>query len=240
VEGVQSGSKSGGAGAKDAEAGRLTRSDLEQGVARAIYRSTALAARILDDAELEASRRACLRGWSGKTDLWIFAYGSLVWNPLFRYVDCRPAHVHGYHREFCLRSILGRGSPDRPGLVLGLDRGGSCRGVAYRLPAAEVDEDLRLLWRREMVVGSYVPKWLRTDLGGRYVVALAFVVNRAHPQYAGTLPDEELLETMRTASGKWGSSHDYLVRTLAGLRAHGIRDRHLEAIARRLADAAPG
>ncbi len=221
------------------KASDLTRADLERAVARELYSRTHLASRVLSDADLEDSRRTIFRD-RPPGDVWVFAYGSLIWNPLFGYDERLSARIHGYHRELCLRSILGRGSLDRPGLVLGLDLGGSCHGLVYRLPAAEAEEDLRLLWRREMVVGSYRPRWVKAKADGRVVDALAFVVNRHHPQYAARVSEAEVVETLLTARGAWGTSHAYFLQTLEGLRSHGIFDRHLERIARLLAESVLG
>lgn len=230
---------SGPDGAREGKSSELTRADLERGVARELYSHTHLASRVLTDEDLEHSRRTLFRD-RPRGDVWVFAYGSLIWNPLFGYAERVSARIHGYHRELCLRSILGRGSLDRPGLVLGLDRGGSCHGLAYRLPSAEADDDLRLLWRREMVVGSYRPRWVRASAGGREVDALAFVVNRHHPHYAGRVSEADIVETLLTARGAWGTSHAYFLQTLEGLRTHGIFDRHLERVARLLAETALG
>ena len=118
---------------------------------------------------------------------WVFAYGSLLWNPLFPFAESRPATLRGLHRRFCLYSLASRGTPEQPGLVLGLDRGGACTGVIYRLPAPVAMDELHLLWRREMVLGAYRPRWVCVRSGEREIHALTFVVRRAHPQYAGRL-----------------------------------------------------
>jgi cation transport protein ChaC len=164
----------------------------------------------------------------------VFAYGSLLWNPLFPVAEMRPAKVHGLHRSFCLWSLASRGTPDTPGLVLGLERGGACRGVALRLPAPLALDELHLLWRREMVVGSYRPRWVALDAGGRALTALTFVVRRDHPQYAGKLTREQLVESLACATGAFGSSADYLERTRVALIAHGIADPYLEDLAARV------
>ena len=168
----------------------------------------------------------------------MFGYGSLIWNPLFHYEERRRATLRGFHRRFCLWSIMGRGSPDRPGLVLGLDNGGACCGLAYRLPAGKAVEELKLLWRREMVVGSYAPRWARVETapgeGDRRCVeelrALTFVVNHAHPNYAGRLASDVVAQALASARGHLGSSADYLFHTVDALAAHGLRDLHLEEL----------
>src|SRR2546421_12594131 len=155
---------------------------------RAIYMSTVNAHRALSDEALAASLAATLAKKPAGSGWWLFAYGSLLWNPLFPFAEMRPASLRGLHRRFCLWSLASRGTPSHPGLVLGLDRGGTCRGVALRLPAPLALDELHLLWRREMVVAAYHPRWVRLDADGREVVALALVVRREHPPSAGRLP----------------------------------------------------
>lgn len=212
----------------------LSRRDLEEGRMRAIYASTVDPHRALSDEALDASLDATLRKKPPRAGWWVFAYGSLLWNPLFPFADARPAMVCGLHRQFCLWSMGSRGTVAAPGLVLGLDRGGSCRGVAYRLPANCARAELALLWRREMVVGSYRPRWLRVrplHPAGQSLVALAFVVDRTHPQYAGRLPAVRQAKVLATAEGVFGSSADYLERARVALVTHGVVDPYLERLA---------
>jgi len=208
----------------------ITREDLKNGRIRKLFAERGKGPRPLTDHELDASIASALAAHTHGDDVWVFGYGSLVWNPIFHYVEHRIATLHGFHRRFCLWSVVGRGTPDRPGLVLGLDRGGCCRGVAYRLAAATARDELRLLWCREMVTGAYAPRWLRArgDAGG--LQALAFVVNREHAGYAGRLSFDTVVRTITAASGLIGSSADYLRHTCEGLARHGIRDDHLAAI----------
>ncbi len=213
----------------------LSRRDLEQGRMRAIY-VEAVADRALTEEQLSASLSATLAKKPKGAGWWVFAYGSLLWNPVFPVAEMRRATLRGLHRRFCLWSLASRGTPDAPGLVLGLDRGGVCRGVALRLPAPLALDELHLLWRREMVVGSYHPRWIDvTDVEGRRFPALTFVVNRAHPQYAGKLSVEQEADVLSTACGAFGSSGDYLERTRVALIAHGIDDPYLDALAVRIA-----
>jgi len=209
----------------------LCRSDLEQGRMRDAYVAVTDARYALDDEQLAASLAATLKRKPKGSGWWIFAYGSLLWNPLFPVAEMRIAKLHGLHRRFCLWSLASRGTPDCPGLVLGLDRGGACRGVALRLPAPLALDELHLLWRREMVVGSYTPRWVTLDVDGRVLHALTFVVRRDHPQYAGRLPFEREVDVFARARGAFGSSADYLERTRVALVAHGIVDPYLEALA---------
>ena len=189
----------------------------------------------LTDEQLSDSLTAMLKARPKGAGWWVFAYGSLLWNPLFPFAEARPAVLRGLHRRFCLRSLASRGTPDQPGLVLGLDRGGACTGVAYRLPAPVAMDELHLLWRREMVVGAYRPRWVRVRSGEREIHALTFAVRHAHPQYAGRLSLDEEARVIAGAKGAFGSSLDYLERTRVALVTHGIIDPYLEGIAARVA-----
>ena len=166
--------------------------------------------------------------------LWIFGYGSLMWDPRLDFDVKRVGAVFGYHRNFCLWSRINRGTPERPGLVLTLERGGSCRGIAYRVAARSARAQLIELWRREMSLGSYRPRWLDCHSGNQSIPALAFVVNRACSGYAGKLPLGTMVHAIATAQGKYGSSADYLFRTQAALAAHGILDRRVKQLADRV------
>ena len=160
-------------------------------------------------------------------DLWIFGYGSLMWDPGFPHVDSSSALIYGYHRELCIYSSRWRGSPARPGLVLGLDRGGACRGMAFRIAATHVASSLEALWEREMRRGVYHPRLLRARLPGRTARVLAFVANARHPGYAGTLPTRRTAELIANCHGDRGPNVEYLARTLKHLAALGVRDHHL-------------
>lgn len=160
-------------------------------------------------------------------DLWIFGYGSLMWDPCFSHVESRPALIYGYHRELCIYSSRWRGTPQRPGLVLGLDRGGACRGVAFRIAAAQVARSLESLWDREMRRGVYHPRLLHARLPGRTARVLAFVANPLHPGYAGTLPTERTAELIANCHGDRGPNVEYLARTLKHLTNLGVHDHHL-------------
>jgi cation transport protein ChaC len=164
---------------------------------------------------------------------WVFAYGSLIWNPAIHYVERRFARVHGWHRTFCLSTIAGRGSPDVPGLVLGLDRGGCCTGAAFRIAEECLEEELRLLWRREMLSGSYRPRWVpvRDEAGTVYGHAIAFTIRRGGTYYVGGLAEDEVVRRLAKARGALGSSAEYLFQTRDGLRSLGIVDRRIERLA---------
>lgn len=205
----------------------LTRSDLESSRLQQIMTQSGLEMHVLTDAELEASIAATLQQHQPGSDLWIFAYGSLIWNPAFTYLDRQVGTIYGWHRRFCLWAPIGRGTPEHPGLVLGLDRGGSCRGIVYRLAATDVRTELLLVWRREMVVGSYIPRWVRVTEGDRIIPAISFVINPTHPCYAHKLSTSIMVHHLATAQGHLGSSADYLIHTTNGLLSAGIQDRRL-------------
>ena len=208
----------------------LTRVDLERDRIRQELAQTPLGPHLLTDAELEESVWQILEQAETDADCWLFGYGSLVWNPLFQFEEKRVVTTHGYHRSFCLWSRINRGTPDRPGLVLGLDRGGRCRGVAYRIGADKVENELRLIWRREMLLGAYIPRWVKVSDGERQFRAITFTINRNGAAYAGRLPPQTIIERLMTCRGRMGPGIDYLVHTVEALRAHGIEDSHLQEL----------
>jgi glutathione-specific gamma-glutamylcyclotransferase len=195
------------------------------------YAPAASAASPLSEAELLASLHRALAPWKAGAPFWIFAYGSLMWNPSFRWNAHHVALVRGYHRSFRLWSRVNRGSPENPGLVLTLDRGGSCRGLVYRIDPERAYDEMHGIWSREMTYGSYLPKWLNCTVGGESVSALAFTVNRDCSGYTGCIPTQVMVECMASARGRFGPAHDYLFKTTETLRLHGIRDTRVEQLA---------
>ncbi|CAB3750923.1 hypothetical protein LMG29739_01181 [Paraburkholderia solisilvae] len=187
--------------------------------------------RLLSDDELRASMNRALDRWDRARDLWLFGYGSLIWNPGLPTAEAVRSRVHGYHRGLYLWSRVNRGTPEQPGLVLALDRGGSCSGIAFRLPADGALPHLEALWRREMAMGSYRPAWLPCALtDGRRVDALAFVMRRDVPSYTGKLSDDVVSTVFDCACGRYGTTLDYVSRTVEALRRSGMPDRALEAL----------
>lgn len=165
---------------------------------------------------------------------WVFGYGSLIWDPGFEPVEQHLGQVHGYHRAFCIRSTRYRGTPEHPGVVLGLDRGGSCIGMAFRLRADARRRTVDALYDREMTGGVYLPRMLSVVLrGNRRVSALAFVANHASRSYE-RLTDDEILARLSGCSGQRGRNRDYALRTLHSLAEHGVHCPHLGRIGRRL------
>lgn len=172
---------------------------------------------------------------AGKEPVWLFAYGSLMWNPEFEFAEMRPAVLHGYHRSFCLYSRDYRGTPENPGLVLGLDRGGSCRGIAYRLPQNDSGAALDRIWAREMTGRVYEMRRVQVRMAQGGVAAHACVVRRASPDYAGRLSPDDAARLIATAIGGRGTARDYLANTVRHLEALGIRDGLLHRIEARVA-----
>lgn len=190
--------------------------------------------RVWSDAEIEADLDAKLAQHPAGQDAWLFGYGSLMWNPAIAYAESRPATVHGWHRRFCLWLHIGRGSPDNPGLMLALDRGGRCAGLLLRIPAAQARDELLLAWRRELFTGAYCSRWVTAHTAEGPVRAATFVANRAHPRYAGRLDDAAVVARLAHARGPLGSCAAYLDATLGALHAAGLRDRTLERLHRQV------
>ncbi len=170
-------------------------------------------------------------------DLWVFGYGSLMWRPGFRYEEAVLGVLHGSHRALCVLSHTHRGTPERPGLVLGLDRGGSCIGVAFRVAPENGESVIDYLRERELDTTVYREKRRPVRLGhreGEEVDALLYTVNRRHPQYAGELTREEALSIVEGARGHSGPNRDYVVNTADHLAEIGIHDPVLAWLAERL------
>ncbi|PKQ07738.1 MAG: gamma-glutamylcyclotransferase [Alphaproteobacteria bacterium HGW-Alphaproteobacteria-12] len=173
-------------------------------------------------------------------DLWVFGYGSLMWRPGFEYEERRDARLHGYHRAFCVYSHVHRGTPEKPGLVFGLDAGGSCRGVAFRVAGSRAPETKRYLQAREQVTLVYrdIVRPVELAGGGARAEALCFVVDRSHLQYAGRLPFREQVRLIAEGVGRSGRNPDYLESTVRHLAEAGFPDAGLtrlwHAVERRL------
>lgn len=188
---------------------------------------------LLNDAQrqesLEKSLEQCQ--WQPHQDVWVYGYGSLIWRPEFDFIEKRFATLRGHHRSLCLWSRVNRGTPEKPGLVFGLDRGGSCRGMAYRLPAKTIPDTFQRLWAREMSTGAYIPKWLRCSTPMGDISTLCFVVNRQAVSYVPKLEMNQTLEIITRAQGRYGPCTEYVLQTHYALEAAGIRDKRLATIA---------
>src|SRR5665213_4516222 len=189
-----------------------------------------MSAKILSEAELS------------KGDLWVFGYGSLMWRPGFEFIEQVPARLIGEHRALCVYSFVHRGTPEKPGLVLGLDRGGACRGIAFRVAEKHRAATVAYLRAREQVTSVYREMmrsvWLENEARQR-VSALAYVVDRGHVQYAGRLSLSEQLRFVLQGHGRSGNNRDYLLETVKSIKAQGFRDGQLHQLALMLHDETP-
>lgn len=212
----------------------ITREGLRDGSLLARVRANLLPGMtIRTDTEIEASLDELLAEHNPALDVWLFAYGSLLWNPAFHFVAREPATLAGWHRRYTFWLRMGRGSPEHPGLMLGLDRGGSCQGIAYRV-AAPARGELLLVWRREMFGRAYLARWVTVETRNGRERAIAFIANHAHENYVGSLTDEEAARIISKASGVLGTCAEYLEQTLGHLHEAGLTDAELERIAARV------
>jgi glutathione-specific gamma-glutamylcyclotransferase len=169
------------------------------------------------------------------TDLWVFGYGSLMWRPGFSFIERQNGLVRGWRRSLCIYSWVHRGTREKPGLVLGLDRGGACHGAAFRVAAADREATIAYLREREQVTSVYLERTVRVLLWeGAVVEAITYVADRHHPQYAGVLDREELLRLTSHAIGGSGPNDEYILNTVAHLEQAGVKDATLEWLAARL------
>jgi len=214
----------------------LTRESIQAGTV--IQMASAGGMRILSDEERAASiaRMLATRPASPDQtgDLWLFGYGSLIWNPAFHFTERRKGRIHGWHRRFCLWTPLGRGSPEQPGLVLGLERGGACTGMVFCLASDQIASELDIIWRREMLSGAYRPRWVRVVTAEGPVDAITFTIDPANPRYAGRLAEDEIVRVVATAVGRLGPCTDYLFKTAEALAGLGLEDRTLQRLKRRV------
>jgi cation transport protein ChaC len=185
----------------------------------------------------EASLKEALTRYQPGEDVWVFAYGSLMWNPAIEFTEATPCSIEGWRRSFCFWVPLGRGTPELPGLMLALEGGGACEGIAYRLAPHQVHSELGILWNREMLSGVYQPRWVPAVLrDGRTVMAITFVVDPQHCQYCGDLPIERAAHHIAFAEGRRGPCRDYLANTVEHARSLGIHDPYIEELVVRVAD----
>jgi cation transport protein ChaC len=211
----------------------LTRQGLLDGSVRKLLLSTPGLV-LLSDEERERSLREMLESRPDQGNgIWLFGYGSLIWNPAIHFAERRVARVEGWRRSFCLSTPAGRGTPDNPGIVLALDAGGSCDGVAFRVAEEALPEELSAVWTREMPTGAYIPRWvpLLDPEGHVFGSGIAFTINTASRQYLAGLSEEEAVRRLSTACGRLGTCAEYLFQTQAGLSQLGIRDPMVDHLA---------
>jgi cation transport protein ChaC len=213
---------------------KLTRDGLMDGsllaYARAGVARLKIDMKLRSDAEIEAAVEQAFSSRPGTPDLWLFSYGSLMWNPTFLYAERRKATLHDWRRQYCAWSPFGRGTRECPTLVLGLEAGGRTEGIAYRLPAGDETTELSAIFRREMLTDDYIPRWVTVDTDDGALQALAFVSNRHSNRYAGPLTDEKIVAVISTARGQLGTAADYLRETVAHLDELGLRDEALSRV----------
>ncbi|MGE0154154.1 MAG: gamma-glutamylcyclotransferase [Reyranellaceae bacterium] len=184
----------------------------------------------------EAQRRRTLARVRRSESVWIFGYGSLIWAPAFHYAERVPALLRGWRRSFCFWTQLGRGTPKLPGLMLALERGGQCHGVAYRIPPQLVESETTIFWRREMVSGVYRPLWVTVRTPRGPVRAITLVINRQHKLYTGRLALDRAAHHIAFAEGSNGPCRDYLANTIRHLHELKIPDRELRLLWQRVVD----
>ena len=211
----------------------ITRESILNGTIRRLVEQSGDDGRLMTDQEREQIVEKMIETAPSRDSIWIFGYGSLIWNPAVHFTEKLHGKVYGYHRRFCLWSTIGRGSPSKPGLMLGLERGGSCNGIFYRIDRREIRSELDIVFRRELITAAYRPTWVTARISDKSrFKAIAFVINRHHNRYAGTLDDETVIQTIAEAEGTLGSCSDYLYETVLKLDNLGMPDRRLASIAR--------
>lgn len=221
--------------APQASKARVTPEVLAQWDQAAVERGTEMPWRLPDD-EREASRRAFLASIDTTQGLWVFGYGSLMWDPAIHFVETRAAALDGHQRLFNYRVIGGRGTPERPGLVLSLmpKAGLRCDGLVFRIAAGLVEQETQILWRREMIRGGYAPSLLTVDTPQGAVRALAFVARADNPSYVHDLSLDETADIVATASGHLGHNCDYLIQLAHQLQALGLVDPYINDLLERV------
>ena len=210
---------------------KLTKKNINDGRLGKKIKSISGSDKVLTKKELIEERRKIIPDDGIGEDIYIFGYGSLLWNPTINYKTQHLAKIYGFHRSFCMKTNLGRGSFKKPGLMLGLDKGGSCRGSAFKLRNSEAIKNIDILFRREMVTGAYKPKLLKTILvNGRKVLSLAFTVDKKHKNYFQDKEIQTKAKMISNAHGFLGTCEEYFQNTLESLSELNIVDSEMTAI----------
>ena len=184
--------------------------------------------RTMNSEELTDSVMQILEDINLENGVWVFGYGSLMWNPDFKLAEKITGTVKGYRRSLCLKSIVYRGTCDFYGLVFGLDKGVSCQGMAYRIAEKDIHSEMLKIWDREMFAGTYIPTWVNVNTKQGDISAVTFVINHEHKHYLPNLGLEVIAERVARAEGNCGSCHDYVKNTVKYLDHLGLRDHALE------------
>jgi len=217
----------------------ITREDIENDRVRQRLREEVARGHehsLLSEEEFEQTRIDVLREFEAHDELWIFGYGSLIWNPTFHFVESAVADLRGHARKFCLWAKTGRGDPKRPGLWLGLDDGENCVGLAFRVDNALRDYETLMLWRREMISGAYQPRVLPVLIDGQEKPCICLLANKDHDRYAGPLPQDQIVQAIATASGHLGTCSEYLFNLVDKLESVGVYDADLHDLSREVRD----
>ncbi len=213
----------------------LNRKNISEDKIRNMLRKKGLGNLLLDDKTLLESRRSFVPdNKKANKDVWLFGYGSLIWNPVIEIEESRIAKVFGYHRKFCLKTQIGRGSEEKPGLVLGLENGGSTSGLALKVNSLDTASELDLVWRREMITGAYKPVKVFGHTKKGNIEMIVFVINKSHTNYIGKISEAETAYTISSARGFLGSGKDYLDKTVESLVKLGINDSYLSRLQNRI------
>ena len=213
-----------------AEENKLSRQAILDGHIRRLAESRPGAIRLMSDEDRVLAIREALSQAPSLNDVWIFAYGSLIWNPAIHFAEREKVLVDGFHRSFCFWTVLGRGCEENPGLMMGLEPGRSSNGLAYRIDADDLDTELDILFRRELMSYVYKPTWVDATLAespDKTIKVLAFVVDPEHERFCGELDESTLVRHIATASGPLGRNCDYLFQLTEHLRELGFTDEPL-------------
>ncbi len=210
---------------------KLTSKNISSGILRNEIKSFAKNSIVLSDKELLKLRRNIIPDHGIGKRIYIFAYGSLLWNPTFKYLEEIPASIFGYNRKFCMITKLGRGNIKNPGLMLGLDRGGMCQGSVYKLRKENEIKEIDLLFKREMITKSYIPKLIKTKLiNGKNVTSLAFVMDQKNKNYLPNLDPKKIARMLFKASGILGNGEEYILNTILSLQELNFVDKRMNLI----------
>ena len=210
---------------------KLTKNNINDGYIREFINKIEGSDKVLSDEELIEERKKILPPSIQNKNLYIFAYGSLLWNPTIDFERQILGKIYGFHRSFCMLTKLGRGSYENPGLMLGLDKGGSCKGILFKLNKREALKNIDILFKREMVTKAYVPKLLNAHLkSGRRVKAIAFTVDKNHKNYFGEKSYYKKINLISKASGFLGTCSEYLKNTAKSLEEIDISDKEIKSL----------
>jgi len=212
---------------------QLNKKNIQSDKLRTFVREQGLGRKLLDDETLLKSRRSLVPD-NTKNDVWLFGYGSLIWNPVIKPVKKLKVKSFGYRRRYCLKTQIGRGSKNFPGLVLGLENGGSVTGEALKVNNKKIYEELELVWRREMIMGAYVPKMITGHTKEGKINMIAFIINKNHENYIASLSEAETAYMISRAQGFLGTAIEYLDKTRESLQKLGLNDNYLERLHNRI------